>query len=208
MNDSEREALKAEIRDEMARRYGPALALVERLTRFRRQVEADGVDLPRRRNVFLGTTMKLLGNARIEDADGSYWDKTGIVLKATGASSDSIVITRDTYTPKVTMAAQIDSEVAVFDVYADTVDEGHANINLTGSTFSDSGNAIRLTVYDQAQNEAVHFRIQGDDSFRIRVNGTTIIDYASGYLSMPNLPSSNPGGTGRLWNNGGAVNIT
>lgn len=184
--------------------YGRAGSM-QRQARVQGDIDADTGYI---RDLEIAGTLRLADGGKIVDADESEWSDTGIVLKATGASSDSIVINRDTYTPKVTMAAQIDSEVAVFDVYADTVDEGYANINLTGSTFSDSGNAIRLTVYDQAQNEAVHFRIQGDDSFRIRVNGTTIIDYASGYLSMPNLPSSNPGGTGRLWNNGGAVNIT
>lgn len=114
MNDSEREALKAEIRDEMARRYGPALALVERLTRFRRQVEADGVDLPRRRNVFLGTTMKLLGNARIEDEDGSYWDKTGINLAAGDEDVESIKFSRVGYDNYAMLSAGIEAAVTRF----------------------------------------------------------------------------------------------
>ncbi|MCB1694427.1 MAG: hypothetical protein KDI19_16765 [Pseudomonadales bacterium] len=118
MNDSEREALKQEIRDEMARQYGPALALVQQLTRFRRHVEADGVDLPRRRNVFLGTTMKLLGNAKIEDEDGSYWDKTGIHLVAADEDVDSLSFWRTGFDAAAGISGLMSSTLGWLRLYA------------------------------------------------------------------------------------------
>lgn len=169
MNDSEREALKQEIRDEMARRYGPALALVEKLTRFRRHVEADGVDLPRRRNVFLGTTMKLLGNARIEDEDGSYWDKTGINLAAGDAMTDIVRFFREGYTAEAYLRGRVSSALSAIELAAISPDE--TNTIFLDLTSDDTPEDMSMALWkDDGGAAALLMSVDGDGNAYFRTD--------------------------------------
>jgi hypothetical protein len=93
---------------------------------------------------------------------------------------------------------------AAFQVYAPAAGQ----INLTTDTFG----VVRVTSY-QIFLVGDQVEISGDQGVLVQATGGSDLELQAdtglgGNVTMPQLPIVNPGGSGRLWNDGGVVSIT
>lgn len=93
-----------------------------------------------------------------------------------------------------------------------------SQINITGNTFITSTEQVEINVsgsgktlfIDTNLGAAIVVAAEGQVTIQ-SIDGTSdvVIEAAgTGHVVMNNLPIVNPGGSGRVWNNGGVLNIT
>lgn len=102
----------------------------------------------------------------------------------------------------------VGTALGYIELYGDgTVDEARLNAHATDAT---------ITADDAATLSGTTSVLVSADSGTATVSGLTVnlagddisFSISSGYLTITGLPIVNPGGTGRVWNNGGVLSIT
>lgn len=95
----------------------------------------------------------------------------------------------------------------------DLTGTGHDGITIDNNASADSGHlGVEIsnngTGDMEISNNGGHFFIFASGLMEIEGGDGIQLDPDAGYLVILDLPTSNPGGSQRVWNNGGVLNIT
>lgn len=100
------------------------------------------------------------------------------------------------------------------DIYLDSSqylqihDDGSGNIELTGGALKASFGATFESNYVYFDSSASDYILSSGGTMQIYAGGSGLELYGSLGLYMPFLPTSNPGGSDQVWNDGGTLKIT
>lgn len=158
-------------------------------------------------------TVTIGAGGKIIDADGSYWDQNGIVLQTPDAFSDAFIFRRTpiaTHTSQVSMVSYIASDAAGLQIYGDSNASAYSVLFIRGDGSSNAGNEIEARVHTTAGAEGARFSMDATGNIYLAYGASTtkVLEVVSNYLTFPNIPTSNPGGSGRVWSNSGVLTIT
>lgn len=169
-------------------------------------------------NLSIKAVLTIGVDGRIEDADGSKWDKDGMVLAATDVIGDSIAIQRTSYNGSAKWRTAIDTNLTRTilmanwnDASINTRDAGIRGeaTNADGTTFgavecvSTAGQTFQVAVYADAR-----VVLGAVDVANIAINGAGSFGGGTGVIFIANrtgAPSSNPTGGGILYTESGAL---
>jgi hypothetical protein len=158
-------------------------------------------------------TVTIGAGGKITDADGSYWDQSGIILQSPDLSSDALIFRRTptgTHTAQGSIVVTILNGNADVQIYGDSNSSAYAVISVTGDASTTASNIVQAQAFTTGGAEGARFRLSADGNIYLAYGASTtkVLEVASNYLTFPNIPTSNPGGSGRVWSNSGVLTIT
>lgn len=118
-------------------------------------------------SVTLGTGGKII------DADGSYWDQNGIVLRATGTLGDSILFNRDTYAPYGNLQSAFATDLGQMRLSTVATTSRSAALALT-STAVDSTTLAEILTTKSGGTVGSSYTLTADGAHGWYVNASTV----------------------------------
>jgi hypothetical protein len=131
-----------------------------------------------------------------------------VYIDPTNAGNALVYIVNDTTTATVTVFAAGEVDVNSLGRTAITGANSIALTSASGSVQATAGTSMTLAA---AGGDLLIQATGSGKNATVTVNNGGSIQFVvsgGGYITMSGLPTVNPGGTGRIWNNGGVLNIT
>lgn len=150
-------------------------------------------------------TYQLVANAATATATGLEWIANPSVKKSGDTMTGDLTISK----PAATLLAQATAGPATIHAKASGTNNANLVTEHTGGAIagiragSDYAEVGTVTAHDLRliSNGVLHVTVDA-------AGGITLAVTAGQPLTITGLPSSNPGGSGRIWKNGSALNIT